>query len=431
VAITTADSANPAFEYQVAGVISSALSGLAAGTASWVRVSSTGTLERCTPGSGDDLIGKCLASGDVVLDPGVWDANNYAGGEGGGVPGNDTEVVFNDGGSLGADAGLTYDKGGDLLSVAGAVEIGGGTVATVGLVRVAHSASDTALVAKRNAGDSDDLVVLGMGGTAELSLGANYLGSSSNRWAVVNVFAGTSFSVGIAGSTRFSLAGGSGDFLALGDGAAATGAVRLSNEGTIYGRRATTGVQYRLLRVNASNKTVLGDDTAGFAYVEIGNATAAGLLLKAWNGSAYATVLGSPDGTYAEIGVPSIRDTGNARSRGYSTRVAAQTTDDTETSIYEWALTDDAITTVTVEIQAIKSDATLGWSFCRRPVFRLSGGGVGQGPVDDNDPSWSDSFAVDLTIDASTGTGRVRVTGLSSTTIEWGGVVHREEMTLP
>lgn len=70
VAITAASTTNPAFEYQVAGVLYGVVG---TGSASWVRVSSTGTLERFTPASAgtDDIIGYANANGDVQLCPGT------------------------------------------------------------------------------------------------------------------------------------------------------------------------------------------------------------------------------------------------------------------------------------------------------------------------------------------------------------------------
>lgn len=67
IAITSADTNNPTFEYQVAGIIPTSLSGLGVGTDSWVRVSATGTLERCTPAAGDDLVGQCNTAGDLTV----------------------------------------------------------------------------------------------------------------------------------------------------------------------------------------------------------------------------------------------------------------------------------------------------------------------------------------------------------------------------
>lgn len=49
------------------GRIPASLTGLAAGSESWVRVTATGGMERCTPTTGDDVIGKAYANGDVWL----------------------------------------------------------------------------------------------------------------------------------------------------------------------------------------------------------------------------------------------------------------------------------------------------------------------------------------------------------------------------
>lgn len=80
IAETAGDASNPAVRLILDGVISAATSGLPPGSASWVRVSATGTLERCTPASGDDIVGKCKADGSVNLLFGQWDSNNYSGG---------------------------------------------------------------------------------------------------------------------------------------------------------------------------------------------------------------------------------------------------------------------------------------------------------------------------------------------------------------
>ena len=84
IAATASSSSSTVVEMIEAGVIPPSVTGLAAGTVSWVRASSTGTLERCTPGSGDDIVGKCHADGSLQFMPGTWDSANYAGGGGGG-----------------------------------------------------------------------------------------------------------------------------------------------------------------------------------------------------------------------------------------------------------------------------------------------------------------------------------------------------------
>jgi hypothetical protein len=87
IAITAASTANPSFEYQVAGVLSESVSGVGTGTAGdWVRVTSAGALERtATVSSGDDVVGRCpTTTAEVQVNPGVWDSDNASGGGGGG-----------------------------------------------------------------------------------------------------------------------------------------------------------------------------------------------------------------------------------------------------------------------------------------------------------------------------------------------------------
>ena len=68
---------------QQGGFVPAAITGLAAGASSWVRTSTTGRMERCTPVDGDDVIGKCNEQGDVFLDLGKWSYENVEGGTGG------------------------------------------------------------------------------------------------------------------------------------------------------------------------------------------------------------------------------------------------------------------------------------------------------------------------------------------------------------
>lgn len=99
-------------EIQQSGVVSTAITGLGPGSVSWVRTSSSGSCERCTPGSGDDILGKCDALGNLYLQPGTWDDDNYAGGGGGGggTPGgSDTQLQYNAAGSFGGISGATSD----------------------------------------------------------------------------------------------------------------------------------------------------------------------------------------------------------------------------------------------------------------------------------------------------------------------------------
>ncbi len=127
------DSNTPTVRMIETGIVPASITGLAAGTVSWVRVSSTGALERVTPGVGDDIVGKAHADGSVQFHPGVWDSTNYAGGGGGGSGATLPIVLTTDvsgilpaanGGTgsatlpAGGLAGLTALAAGDAASVA-------------------------------------------------------------------------------------------------------------------------------------------------------------------------------------------------------------------------------------------------------------------------------------------------------------------------
>lgn len=75
-------------QYQMSGVLAAEISGLGAGAASWVRMSTAGICERFTPAGGglSDIIGKCFADGRVALDMGVWTEDMAVGGGGGTTP---------------------------------------------------------------------------------------------------------------------------------------------------------------------------------------------------------------------------------------------------------------------------------------------------------------------------------------------------------
>ncbi len=75
-----------AVEIQQSGTIDATTSGLAAGAASWVRCSTTGTIERCTPAPGDDIIGYAEVDGRVHLCFGFLTSSITSGGGGGSTP---------------------------------------------------------------------------------------------------------------------------------------------------------------------------------------------------------------------------------------------------------------------------------------------------------------------------------------------------------
>lgn len=108
---------------------------------------------------------------------------------------------------------------------------------------------------------------------------------------------------------------------------------------------------------------------------------------------------------------------------------SVQTTDATETSLYTWTITDEAVSLVDVAVTAIKSDGTSGASYKRSMTFRRDGGTVSAiGTVRDNQTD-EDASGWDVNIDNSTSTGRVRVTGAAATTIRWLATIRIQTVT--
>jgi hypothetical protein len=154
-----------------------------------------------------------------------------------------------------------------------------------------------------------------------------------------------------------------------------------------------------------------------------------GKLFFVAGGSATLATLDPVASSFA-LNVSAISVVGNARRKIYTAVASVQTTDATVTSLYTWTITDEAVTTVVVEIDAIKSDGSVTASYVRRVRIKRDGGTVTVGTVEDNFTDEEASFAAcDVTIDNSTSTGRVRVTGIAATTIDWSCTVTRTETT--
>lgn len=117
--------------------------------------------------------------------------------------------------------------------------------------------------------------------------------------------------------------------------------------------------------------------------------------------------------------------TSNGNSKVTITDVIAnvQTTNATVTDIYTWTITDEAVTCLDVLITAVRSTGASGASYKRTITFRRDGGTVSTiGSARDNQTD-EDSSGWDVTVDNSTSTGRVRVTGAAATTIQWGASI--------
>jgi hypothetical protein len=110
---------------------------------------------------------------------------------------------------------------------------------------------------------------------------------------------------------------------------------------------------------------------------------------------------------------------------------SVQTTDATVTSLYTSAtLTDEAVHSIDAVVTAIKSDGTAAAQYKRHYAGRRDGGTFTQlAAVVDNSTEETTS-TWDVTVDVSSNTFRVRVTGVAANTIRWGYAI-RHQATIP
>jgi hypothetical protein len=249
VAITAASSTNRSFEYQVAGVLSAAMSDIGTGAINdYVIVAADGSLTRtASPGGSDDVIGRCPSTtGDVSVQP------LMSLGGGAGTPGGaDTQVQFNDGGSFGGDAGLTYNKTTNALTVAGAL-----TAASLALTAALTVPNGGTGATSFTAGD----ILLGNGAAAL---------SSFTPGAGIQTFLTTPSSANLAAAVTDETGSGALVFgtsptfttdarFSKGTPVSTFGDWRTSNDWYWYARNSSNGNNVQILGISASDVIELG-----------------------------------------------------------------------------------------------------------------------------------------------------------------------------
>lgn len=107
---------------QNVGVVDAAITGLGAGAASWVRVSTAGRLERAAVATTDDVVGWCHTDGTLFATFGVLTAA-IVNSSSGGTPGGSTKAVqYNNGGVFAGSAVVTIDEVAQELDVTTAAQ---------------------------------------------------------------------------------------------------------------------------------------------------------------------------------------------------------------------------------------------------------------------------------------------------------------------
>jgi hypothetical protein len=367
IALPAGDDDDTAVHAQFTGYVPTSVTGLGAGSATWVIVSSTGTLERdASPDSGEDVIGKCNARGDLFLAPGVWDETNTLGGSAYTAP---------------TGTGFARITSGSQDAAASAVNLAGGATHVTGTLPVANG---------------------GTGATTSTGTGSVVLASGPT---LANPTADyLTLSTGVIYDT-----GGGGITLALG----VTTKVWITSAGL---RINDGGGQYYTFTPSniAADRVITlplltGDDT---------------MVTEAHSQTLSNKTLGS--GT--AITYTSVSATGNARYQPTADIANVQTTDATVTTLFSFTPTDEAVTVLTVEALAVRSTGAEVNGYIRRVKIKRDGGTVTLGSVVD---VWTDeeTAAWDCTVDLSGTTVRVRVTGEGGKTIDWGCTATRQVMT--
>lgn len=137
------------------------------------------------------------------------------------------------------------------------------------------------------------------------------------------------------------------------------------------------------------------------------------------------TISGTPT-----ITATSLSYTGNTRCKTYQEIASVTTADATVTTLASWTITDEAVSFVACEVVAVQTDGSNTAAYVRKVRIKRDGGTVTVDTPEETYTSEEAAFATcDVTIDNSGSTGRVRVTGVAATNIQWGCVLSRIELT--
>ncbi len=239
--------------------------------------------------------------------------------------------------------------------------------------------------------------------------------------------------------SKLALAGADGNALRRSAGALSYGAIDLTSANAVTGALPTSkggtgqdlSASSGLVKATAGAiSTVAAPTTAVVGVDDTQTLTAKTLTSPTINGGTISSAtLSSPTlGGTVTFSATAMQATGNARARAYSDIVNVQTTDATVTTLFSWTILDEATTKVVAEVCGCRSTGAETAAYVRQARIKRDGGTVTVGTVDA--PFTSEEVSTwDCTIDNSTSTGRVRVTGVASVTIDWGGIVTRLEVS--
>jgi hypothetical protein len=182
-----------------------------------------------------------------------------------------------------------------------------------------------------------------------------------------------------------------------------------SNNSTNSATGATTTIQAQ----NATGTSATG----GTLNVTSGTGTSAAGNIDLQTGGTSRLKFTPTLGTLTIAEIDTANDTKGTLKDVYPLNV--QTTDATVTTLGSFTIPSNTGLIVTAVISAVKSDLSQAAAYIRTACFRNNAGTVAQVSTTQNGGEFEDDSTWDATIDNSTTTIRVRVTGRAATTIRW------------
>ena len=377
-------------------------------------------------------------------------------------PGSTTEIIVNSGGTA-------YTSAANVKAGSGFVSIGSGTVNTTGAIRLPYAETDVVLGAKNSA--AADCAILSRAAADTWQIGPDSASalSFSLRGNAVTMSPAASFLVQVNGVNSLRTDGTNVQLpLPISGWAFASLPFRFKSSTVSCGGGGTitlsdaeaecpyldlTGAPGGAFTVEAPNTTNstfnIFNNTGQTATLKKSGGTGVAIPTGhcAWyrhDGSDY-TLRDIPKGiTSPTISAPTI--TGAVVMTGFTTNTttsadgkvvtidalgSVETTDATVTSAYtSGTITDEAVHSAEVIVTAIKSDGTAAACYKRHYAGRRDGGTWTELAAVSDDKTEETSSPWDCTVDVSSNTFRVRVTGAGGTTIRWG-VAIRMQSTVP
>lgn len=253
----------------------------------------------------------------------------------------------------------------------------------------------------------------------------------SASWQSVGAFTAAGDLGGDGSSqTVLSITGSAGNVSIASTGASLNWVTATSAPSVKQANNTTASATGQALTIQAQNCTGTTSTGGNLVLTSGTGTTAAGNVVLSTGGTARLTL--SP--TAITINQAHTDIVANSKCTARTDIANVQTTNATQTTAYSWTIANNAVTTIDVVVTACKSTSSnvdAGAIIKRSMSFRRNNGSTVTliGSVIDNGFVSDVALnAVAVTIDNSTTTGRVRVTGIASTTIQWGVTVAIQEV---